>query len=147
MQPCHALHWWVGRGDMCAVKSLPRPILMTFPDISPSRLPTICGLCYTMALHCRSCPISVTFQRVANSSSNQGSKDHRACLCLTLRLDSAAELGQSHCPPTKTLTNKFSDLFLNFTLLEQIWCVTVCQKQADGQSAELAVRDNGSTGK
>ena len=48
---------------------------------------------------------------------------------------------------TDLMINMFSDLFLNFTLLEQIWCVTVCQKQADGQSAELAVRDNGSTGK
>ena len=61
-----------------------------------------------MALHCTSCPISLTFHCVAGCWLTAGSKDHQPCLCFTLTMATTTELnlswvffGRSHCPAEK----------------------------------------------
>ena len=107
----HALHWWV----TCVQWNLSCDLFWWhFPPYhqvsSLACHALLSWLCVAarMALHCTSCPISVTFHCVAGCWPAAGSKDHRPCLCFTLTMATTTELnlswvffGRSHCPAEK----------------------------------------------
>ena len=87
----HALHWWV----TCVQWNLSCDLFWWhFPPYhqvsSLACHALLSWLCVAarMALHCTSCPISVTFHCVAGCWPTAGSKDHRPCLCFTLTMAS-----------------------------------------------------------